>query len=92
MSEEYEPVFIDCQPVNELGETETERDERIKNAGGVDKFLNDATNLIDTGEILDNIGIQVFIGITFFGIIYGLGEYLFKSIPKSIYQKKLYSM
>ena len=87
-----EPIFIDCQPINEFGETETERDDRLKKYGGADAFLDDATKLIDSGQILDNVGIQVVIGVTFFAIIYGLGQYVFKSIPKSMYEKKRFNM
>jgi len=87
-----ESIFIDCSPVNEFGETETEKDKRLTDFGGTDAFLDGATNLIDTGQILDNVGIQVIIGVTFFAIIYGLGQYVFKTIPKAMYEKKLYNM
>lgn len=87
-----ESIYIDCQPVNEYGETETEKEERLKNFGGTNEFLDDATNLIDSGQILDNVGIQLVIGITIFSVIYGLGQYVFKTIPKNIYEKKLYNM
>ena len=89
---EDETIYIDCSPVNEYGETETEKDDRLKKFGGTDAFLDDATKLIDSGQILDNVGIQVVIGVTFFAIIYGLGQYVFKSIPKAMYEKKLYNM
>lgn len=87
-----ETIYIDCSPVNEYGETETERDNRIKEFGGTDAFLDDATNLIDSGQILDNVGIQVVIGVTFFALIYGLGQYVFKTIPKSMYDKQRFNM
>ena len=87
-----ESIYIDCQPVNEYGETEIERDNRVKEFGGTDAFLDDATNLIDSGQILDNVGIQVVIGVTFFAIIYGLGQYVFKTIPKSMYDKQRLNM
>ena len=87
-----ETIYIDCSPVNEYGETETEKDKRLTDFGGTDAFLDDATNLIDTGQILDNVGIQVVIGVTFFAIIYGLGQYVFKSIPKSMYDKQRFNM
>ncbi len=87
-----ETIYIDCSPVNEYGETETEKDDRLKKFGGTDAFLDDATNLIDSGQILDNVGIQVVIGVTFFAIIYGLGQYVFKSIPKSMYDKQRFNM
>ena len=87
-----ESIFIDCTPVNEIGETETEQDKSLTDFGGTDAFLDDATNLIDSGQILDNVGIQVVIGVTFFAIIYGLGQYVFKTIPKAMYEKKLYNM
>lgn len=89
---EDESIYIDCSPINEYGETETEKDDRLKKFGGTDAFLHDATNLIDSGQILDNVGIQVVIGVTFFAIIYGLGQYVFKSIPKSMYDKQRFNM
>lgn len=89
---EDETIYIDCSPVNEYGETETEKDDRLKKFGGTDAFLDDATNLIYSGQILDNVGIQVVIGVTFFAIIYGLGQYVFKSIPKSMYDKQRFNM
>lgn len=89
---EDESIYIDCSPINEYGETETEKDDRLKKFGGTDAFLHDATNLIDSGQILDSVGIQVVIGVTFFAIIYGLGQYVFKSIPKSMYDKQRFNM
>lgn len=86
-----ESIFIDCQPVNEFGEPENERKDRLDKSGS-ELFLDSATNLVETGEILNNVGVQVVIGVTFFAIIYGLGQYVFKTIPKSMYDKQRFGM
>lgn len=87
-----ESVYIDCQPVNEFGETDKEREKRFNEGGATGQFLDDVSVEIDKGVILDNVGIQLVIGVTFFAVIYGLGQYVFKSLPKSMYEKKLYNM
>lgn len=86
-----ESIYIDCQPVNEYGETKDDRKDRLEKSGST-LFLDNATNLVETGQIIDNVGIQVVIGVTFFALIYGLGQYVFKTVPKSIYDKKRFNM
>tara|TARA_Y100000389_G_C17134725_1_gene351967 strand:+ start:113 stop:376 length:264 start_codon:yes stop_codon:yes gene_type:complete len=83
-----ESIYIDCQPVNEIGKIEEKKGE----VRATDEFLDDVSDGIGKSIILNDIGIQLVIGVTFFAVIYGLGQYVFKSLPKSMYEKKLNNM
>ena len=85
-----ESIYIDCQPVNEFGETDDDSNKRLNNGkSGMADFLDITTDSINSGAFVDNVGIQTIIAIIFFIIIYFTGQYVFKSIPKSLYEKKM---
>ena len=47
---------------------------------------------IGTGMLTDNIGFQTILGITVIGIMYGIGEYVFKTFPKSLIDERISRM
>ena len=55
-------------------------------------MVDDVALNFSTGTITDNIGIQTLIGIALLGILYGLGNYVFKEFPKNLIDKKLRQM
>ena len=44
---------------------------------------------IDPAKISENIGIQFMFAIVTLGIVYGLGNYFFKTLPSSMLQKRI---
>ena len=48
--------------------------------------------IVDKQTILDNLGLQFTIAITAFAIIYGIGNYVFKTIPREMLEKKINSL
>ena len=44
---------------------------------------------IDQAKISENIGIQFMFAIVTLGIVYGLGNYFFKTLPSSMLQKRI---
>lgn len=85
-----EDIYIDCNPVDILGEEiETIEDNSAVSGPGTAQVLDEATNLLSEGKIFDNIGFHTVLGITLLGILYGVGIYVFKEYPKSVLDNKM---
>lgn len=86
--EEDDDIYIDCKPTNELN-----RVEQSSSSQGVSNMvLGDMENEINSGMIIDNVGFQTFLGITLMAVIYGIGDYVFKTLPKEYIEKKRFNM
>jgi hypothetical protein len=86
MSENDDGIYIDCQPVNDLGEVETDEETRSSsNNNIIDSMATD----FSLGNVSDNSGFQIILGIVIFGIIYTVGDYVFRILPKDLLNKKL---
>jgi hypothetical protein len=86
MSENDDGIYIDCQPVNDLGEVETdEKTTSSSNNNIIDSMATD----FSLGNVSDNPGFQIVLGIALFGIIYTVGDYVFRILPKDLLNKKL---
>jgi len=88
---EDEDIYIDCRPVSTYGgEVIIEDDDNnLINSGVSADMVNDVAINISSGAITDNIGFQTLLGIALLGILYGLGNYVFKEVPKNLIDKKL---
>ena len=87
---EDEDIYIDCKPVSTYGGEviTTDDDNNILDSG----TSADTINKLAVGgltEITKNIGFQLVIGITTLAALYGIGNYVFKQIPRSAIDKKL---
>jgi len=91
---EDEDIYIDCRPVSTYGGELIVEDEdnNVINTGVSADMVDDVALNFSTGTITDNIGIQTLIGIALLGILYGLGNYVFKEFPKNLIDKKLRQM
>ena len=86
MSENDDKIYIDCQPVDDLGEVETEEETTSSsNNNIIDSMATD----FSLGNVSDNSGFQIILGIALFGIIYTVGDYVFRILPKDLLNKKL---
>lgn len=85
-------IYIDCNPVDTIG-NEVEFDDygrEIEQIPSVDSQVIDSlTDGFKTGQILDNVGLQFTIAISVFAITYGLANYVFKTIPNEMLDKRL---
>lgn len=88
---EDEDIYIDCRPVSTYGgEVIIEDDDNnLINSGVSADMVNSVAINVSSGAITDNIGFQTLIGIALLGILYGLGNFVFKEIPKKLIDKKL---
>ena len=81
-------IYIDCDPVDITGEAID-----ITNPGDDSEtnpdILNPITQEFNTGMIYDSIGFQAVLGIVVIGIVYSIGEYVFKTFPKSLIDERL---
>ena len=85
---DHENIYIDCQPVEEInGSTQDDTQDTELNNSIFDNITNDANGAISASN--PNPGIQITIAITVFAIVYGIGNYIFKSLPISILEKKI---
>lgn len=89
--EEDENIYIDCNPVDILG-NEVDNDETEESTSGTASMFNSISNELNSGQILDNLGLQFTIAITAFAIIYGIGNYVFKTIPGEMLEKRINSL
>ena len=81
-------IYIDCDPVNTKGEV-IDTDEDLST---VNPVLNDMSFKFSSGQLTDNVGFQTFLAITLFTIIYGIGDYVFKQMPKNMIRNKIESL
>ena len=88
---EDEDIYIDCRPVSTYGgEVIVEdKDNNQVNTGVSATMVDDLAKNFSSGNITNNIGIQSIIGIGLLAILYGIGNYVFKEIPKNLIDKKL---
>ena len=89
---EDENIYIDCNPVDTIGNEVVFDDygresEQVPNVDQA--ILDSATDGFRTGQILNNVGLQFTIAITAFVITYGLANYVFKTIPNEMFDKRL---
>ena len=82
---EDEFIYIDCNPVDSIG---NEVEVQIEEEQDTDTYDN-PSDVFDFTNINNNLGFQFTIAITFFGIIYGLGNYIFKTVPNDMLEKRL---
>lgn len=87
MSENDDGIYIDCQPVDDLGKVETDDTSSSSNNNLLDINYN-ATDF-SLGSVSDSSGFQIVLGIAIFGIVYTVGDYVFRILPKNILNKKL---
>lgn len=89
---EDENIYIDCNPVDTIGNEVVFNDYGIESepVPNVDPdILNSVTDGFRTGQILNNVGLQFTIAISVFAITYGLANYVFKTIPNEMLDKRL---
>ena len=93
-SHEDENIYIDCNPVDILGnEVDDQYEESTSDTGTATGSIFDSISEdLNSGKILDNLGLQFTIAITAFGIIYGIGNYVFKTIPNEMLDKRINSL
>ena len=81
--EDNDDIYIDCRPVDTKGE---DADSNVIQGNQV---MNDMTFSYTSGSLTENVGFQTLLGITLLAILYGIGDYVFKQMPKKILEKKL---
>ena len=88
---EDEDIYIDCRPVSSYGgEVIVEdKDNEIINTGISADMVDSVAINFSNGNITNNIGFQTLIGIGLLAILYGIGNYVFKELPKNLIDKKL---
>ena len=88
---EDEDIYIDCRPVTTYGGELILRDEdNNEDTSGVNAQLVDNLALnFSNGNITKNIGFQSIVGVTLLAILYGIGNYVFKELPKNLIDKRL---
>ena len=88
---EDEDIYIDCRPVTTYGgEVIVTDEDNNQVTSGVNTEIIDSIALsFSNGNITKNIGFQSIVGVTLLAILYGIGNYVFKELPKNLIDKKL---
>ena len=81
--EEDEEIYIDCSPTN------------INNPDEVtltdDAPSDSVITSLDGDQLMNNTGFQSVLGIALFGVMYFVGNYVFKQLPSNIIQDRINS-
>ena len=88
---EDKDIYIDCNPVDTIGNEVDDNEDEESTSGTASTFAS-ISNDLNSGKILDNLGLQLTIAITAFAIIYGIGNYVFKTIPREMLDKRINSL
>lgn len=88
---EDEDIYIDCRPVETYGGDVvlTDEDNNIENVGVSADVLDEISVNFSDGTIINNIGFQTLLGLILLAIIYCIGNYVFKQVPKMIINKNI---
>ena len=90
MFAEDEDIYIDCRPVDEKGEVIlSDKSNKNEAYSSKNEIINNLNSEISTGNLYDNIGIQSILAITFMIILYNVGKFVFKDIPKKMIDKHI---
>jgi hypothetical protein len=88
---EDEDIYIDCKPVSTYGGEVVidDGDNNLVSTAGSAEMLDSIASNFSAGNITDNVGFQTMVGITLLGLLYGVGNYVFKELPKTLIESKL---
>ncbi len=88
---EDEDISIDCKPVSTYGGevVVNDTDNNLLANGVSSEILDSIADNFSVENIKDNIGFQTAVGITLLGILYFVGNYVFKELPKKLIDSKI---
>jgi len=81
--EEDEEIYIDCNPVDTNNPNEVSLTD--------DTPSDSVIPSLDGDQLMNNIGFQSVLGIALFGIMYFVGNYVFKQLPNNVIQDRINS-
>ena len=88
-SNKDDEIYIDCRPVDIINnDIDIHNDNFKEKHGNSDSIFNSMTS-ISSNTLSNNVGFQTVIGIVIISIIYGIGGYIFKELPRSIVQDRV---
>ena len=90
-SNNNEYIYIDCNPVDIRGEEINEDTNEFVQAQINNELLNEMETWVVGGGMFEDVVFQSFAGVFMITIIYTIGSYVFKDIPKSIIDKRVES-
>jgi hypothetical protein len=88
---EDEDIYIDCKPVTTYGGEVVigDGDNILVSTAGSAEMLDSIASNFSAGNITDNVAFQTMVGITLLGLLYVLGNYVFKELPKTLIESKI---
>jgi hypothetical protein len=88
---EDEDIYIDCKPVTTYGGEVVidDADNILVSTAGSAEMLDSIASNFSAGNITDNVAFQTMVGITLLGLLYVLGNYVFKELPKTLIESKI---
>lgn len=88
-SNNNEYIYIDCNPVDITGEEITEDTNEFVQEQINNDLLNEMETWVIGGNMFDDVIFQSVFGLSIIAILYAIGNYLFKDLPKSIINKRI---
>ena len=89
-SQDNDNVYIKCKSVDDNGNIIDETNNTIgTNLGSLNSMLDEVGSSFGPMFLYNNIGLQTFISVIFFIIIYYIGKYIFIDYPKNMISKHI---
>jgi len=83
-------LYIKCNPVDDNGNVIDETNNTIgTNLGSLNSMLDEVASSFGPMFLYNNIGLQTFISVIFFIIVYYVGKYIFIDYPKNMISRRL---
>jgi hypothetical protein len=83
-------IYIKCNPIDDNGNVIDETNNTVgTNLGSLNSILDDIGSSFGPMTLFNSVGLQTFISIVFFIIVYYTGKYIFVDYPKNMLSKRL---
>ena len=83
-------IYIKCNPLDDNGNViEASNNSIGTNLSSLNSMFNEVENSLGPNFLYNNIGLQTFISVLFFIIIYYMGKYIFIDYPKNMIAKRV---
>jgi len=84
-------IYIKCNPVDENSNSiiEPTNNSFGSSVSSINSMFDELGNSINPMMLYNNIGLQAFIIVLFFAIVYYIGKYMFLDYPKNVISKRI---
>jgi hypothetical protein len=91
LDDSQDNIYIKCNPVDENSNSiiEPTNNSFGSSVSSINSMFDELGNSINPMLLYNNIGLQAFISVLFFAIVYYIGKYMFLDYPKNVISKRI---